>query len=325
MQNDYDIIIIGAGAAGLMAAKELAEAGKKILILEARDRIGGRIHTIYDQDTIVEAGAEFVHGDLPLTMELLKEGNIEYHRTAGKMKQSKNGKWIERHEFINGWDELMQKMGSLKKDMVLADFLQTHFKEKKYNNLRNSVIGFAQGFDVADANKASTLELYNEWDRESNGQYRVQNGYASLINYLSKKCLSKNCMILTDHVVSSIHWKKNKVNVITENKKIFTAKKLIITIPLSLLHNQNKKGAIKFKPSISKEIKLFKQIGFGSVVKILLIFKKAFWQKNKLGFVITDQKIPTWWTQEPEKSNLIAGWLGGPQQKNLQRKPMMKF
>ena len=75
-----EILIIGAGAAGLMAAYTLSKAGKKVVLLEARDRIGGRIHTL-DNDfpfKHAELGAEFVHGNLPVTMQLMHESGLEY-------------------------------------------------------------------------------------------------------------------------------------------------------------------------------------------------------------------------------------------------------
>src|SRR5258708_37235965 len=72
------IVVIGAGAAGLMAARELARAGKRVTILEARDRCGGRIHPLPSADFgyLAEGGAEFVHGGAPLTHGLLREAGL---------------------------------------------------------------------------------------------------------------------------------------------------------------------------------------------------------------------------------------------------------
>ena len=89
------IIVIGAGAAGLMAAYELSKNKKKVIILEATDRLGGRINTCTDDafSMPVELGAEFIHGKLPLTLKLLKEGGIKYYPVKGKMFQLEKGKF----------------------------------------------------------------------------------------------------------------------------------------------------------------------------------------------------------------------------------------
>lgn len=74
-----DVIIIGAGAAGLMAARKLSGVGHAVCILEARNRIGGRIHTITDVNlaTPAEGGAEFIHGNLAVTLKLLEEAGMK--------------------------------------------------------------------------------------------------------------------------------------------------------------------------------------------------------------------------------------------------------
>ena len=88
----YDVIIIGAGAAGLLATRDLAKAGFHVCILEAAGIAGGRISTIKEnfQDT-VEAGAEFIHGKLPLTFKILKEARLSSEVVEGKMVGVQNG------------------------------------------------------------------------------------------------------------------------------------------------------------------------------------------------------------------------------------------
>src|SRR6516165_5970587 len=72
------IVVIGAGAAGLIAARELGRAGKKVTVLEARDRCGGRIHSLPTAEFgyPAEGGAEFVHGEAPVTRSLLREAGL---------------------------------------------------------------------------------------------------------------------------------------------------------------------------------------------------------------------------------------------------------
>src|SRR3954454_11381665 len=85
--DDMDVIIIGAGIAGLAAANELATAGIKPLVLEARDRIGGRITTIYEQTSgaHIELGAEFVHGHPPEVFKAAKTADLKIVETGGEL------------------------------------------------------------------------------------------------------------------------------------------------------------------------------------------------------------------------------------------------
>ncbi len=313
MENNYEVIIVGAGASGLIAAYEIAAAGKKVLILEARNRIGGRAHTIKSGELFLEAGAEFVHGDLPVTLGLLDEAKIKYHKIKGKMRRSENGRWVD-DEFIENWDELIEKMGNLKNDLPFAVFLEKYFSGDNNSELRSSATRYAQGFDLVDTNKASTKELYKEWRNEDENQYRIKKGYAELMNYLYKKIVKRGGVILTDKMVKEVEWKKNKVNILSNTNEKFTAKKLLITIPVSLMQNKNLNGSINCKPAINETVNTFQQIGFGAVIKILLEFKEAFWQNKKrnISMILSEQKIPTWWAQLPEKNNLLTGWLGGP-------------
>ena len=97
-----DILIIGAGASGLAAGYELSLVNKKVAVLEAKDRIGGRIHSIEDErfKQIVETGAEFIHGKLPVTFNLLNKAKIEYHSAEGKIWEVKNGEICRKKDFI---------------------------------------------------------------------------------------------------------------------------------------------------------------------------------------------------------------------------------
>jgi monoamine oxidase len=104
-----DILVIGAGAAGLMAAMHLARSGKKVIVLEARNRAGGRIHTFagngFAQGT--ELGAEFVHGKLPVTLGLLKEAKIPYHSAVGDMWRYTSGTFEKSNQFLPHYDLLI--------------------------------------------------------------------------------------------------------------------------------------------------------------------------------------------------------------------------
>src|ERR1700754_59825 len=95
------ILIIGAGAAGLMAARTLSKAGYQVTMLEANDRIGGRVHTLQPPSFLkpIDTGAEFIHGKLEHTMQLCKEAGIAYQPIEGAMMRVKNGQWSQQEEF----------------------------------------------------------------------------------------------------------------------------------------------------------------------------------------------------------------------------------
>src|SRR6185437_3219265 len=185
--EQYDVIVIGAGASGLMAARELTKAGQKVLVLEARDRIGGRIHTINnDFSKPTEAGAEFVHGNLPVTLGLLKEGNIAYTTTEGENWQFKNNRLTNAESFMQGWEIVMERLKKLEQDTTVKEFLDTHFSGDEYSNIRKSLTGFVEGYDAADVSKASIFAFRDELigDSEWEAQYRLVNGYGELLNFL---------------------------------------------------------------------------------------------------------------------------------------------
>src|SRR6187401_1508907 len=123
----YDVIIIGAGAAGLLAMKDLAKAGYHVCMLEAAETAGGRISTIKgDFEKYAEAGAEFIHGKLPHTFQLLKDAGLSYEAVDGKMIGVRQGQW-QSEEHSDHWDEFIQHLRKLKTDITILQFLEENF------------------------------------------------------------------------------------------------------------------------------------------------------------------------------------------------------
>src|SRR5579872_7461711 len=133
-----NVLIIGAGASGLMAGLTLSRDGYKVTIIEAESRVGGRVFTVNDSafSLPVELGAEFIHGELPVTLNLLEESGILYTETGGSFWNANNGQLQQGFGFMADSKMLEEKLKSLQDDMSIDNFLVRHFNEDKYTALK---------------------------------------------------------------------------------------------------------------------------------------------------------------------------------------------
>ncbi|MBV7530889.1 NAD(P)/FAD-dependent oxidoreductase [Chitinophaga sp. sic0106] len=314
-----DIIVIGAGAAGLMAASILTKAGKKVCVLEARDRTGGRIHT-----TFAETGAEFIHGNLPVTLELLQEAGISYNDTRFEMFHHADGHMLQGDEPVTGWDELLDKMNQLESDMPLNSFLDQHFAGDKYAGMREEITAYVNGYDTASLSEVSTFAIRDEWEHDDDeAQHRVIAGYSAMIQYLQVVCIKGGSEILLQQVVRRIEWAEGLVH--TQNAT-YKAPKVLVALPLGVLQQDN---AVVFEPALPQQQAAFRDIGFGAIIKVLLEFTSPFWMedtafgnpaisRDTTRLVVSGEKVPTYWTQTEPGSTLLTGWLGGPPAREMQ-------
>lgn len=310
-----------------MAAYQLIKAGREVRIVEARDRAGGRIHTLVN-DTFsmpVELGAEFIHGALPVTIQLLHEAGIPYEPMSGSTWQMKSGVIQQNENYFEDWALLEKRLAGLQHDMTVADFIHTFFSDEKHAALRASIRGFAEGYDAADISKASTLALRAEWlDEEATTNFRVKGGYGQMISFLLQQCRNAGAVVELNCAVREITWKRHEVIVTCNDGQHFTGSKVIITVPLGILQQRTSgKSALSFIPPIPDSMKALELMGYGAVIKVVIEFKTVFWKsasiKKKFGkntddlsFLISDEPVPTWWTQHPEEYALLTGWLAGP-------------
>src|SRR5438067_6076886 len=127
MHETCDVAVVGAGAAGLAAAQRLSAAGRSVVLLEARDRIGGRIHTLADPlfPLPVELGAEFIHGRETPTWEIIRATNRAAYLADGEQRHFEQGRLKKVGDF---WGEIDKVFARLKKldgnDMSFAEFAQ---------------------------------------------------------------------------------------------------------------------------------------------------------------------------------------------------------
>ena len=329
----YDVIIIGGGAAGLMAAKVLSASRKKILLLEANDRLGGRIQRIESFSFPAEGGAEFIHGNLKTTFNLLKEAVLKKEKIKGNFCRVTNGKWKTEEEPVDYWDSLVNKLKDCKEDITIDSFLNKFLKEKKYDTVKKHFRKYIEGYDAADPKHTNVFAIRKEMEGEDEGQYRPVPDYYALINFLKDSCLKCNGIIKTGETVTEIRDNKT-IEVITSTGK-YICKQIVIAVPLGVLQcKKNNKGFIKFPPSVRKYLIAAKQIGNGGVIKFLLEFDEAFWldkkflQQRKItapSYIFSEAVVPTWWTQYPYRKPLLTGWIAGPPSTKMKNYSQKKF
>ena len=316
----YDVIIVGGGAAGLMAAKVVADAGKKTLLLEARGHLGGRIAPAEGFSFAAAGGAEFIHGNLKTTFSLLKEAGLKKERLKGKFCRVESGQWSVNDNLVPGWDQLIKKMNACKEDQSILSFLNTHFKGRQHGQLKKYFINYVQGFDAADPAKTSLFEVRKEMQGEDEDQFRPVPGYEALVSWLENNCRRHGAEITTSQAVNKIARDQNVI--VCAGEKTFRCKKLICAVPLAVLQARSGTTSfIQFPGFLNHYLRAAKKMGSGAVIKFLLEFDQAFWLENNFlearkvpapSYIFTDAFIPTWWTQFPSRLPLLTGWIAGP-------------
>ncbi|WP_426613321.1 flavin monoamine oxidase family protein [Bradyrhizobium sp. McL0616] len=310
------IVIVGAGAAGLIAARELARAGKRVTILEARDRCGGRIHPLPASQFgyAADGGAEFVHGEAPVTRGLLGEAGLSLQAIEGTQWSFGGAKFSRESRDDPHETELHAALKELKDDLTVAEFLRRHFSGDEYARMRRSIERMVEGYDAADPERASTLALREEWmDGGHHTQGRIVGGYGALIAFLAAECSRHGVAIRHGCVVAAIEESSGDLAVRCAGGEVLSCGKVILTVPLPLLPE------IALPIGAREKAALAADIGFGNVVKILLRFTKPWWLDwtDDLTFLLSDKTIPVWWTQRPAEYPVLTGWFGGPRTAEL--------
>jgi monoamine oxidase len=306
-QVPLDVLIVGAGAAGLAAARELARAGRSVLVVEARDRVGGRCatHRIPGLPVPVELGAEFIHGRPAATMSLLRSAGIAAVDSTRTQLVSVDGKLRPVNMFAQAQRVARKKLAG--RDVSFETFLSKQRVPKLTRTLATMMV---QGFDAADPRLASAREIIEEWSGAGLGtsQPRPWGGYGPLLESLVG---GTNVQLAT--VVRTLRWSCRSVEVAGTSRGApwrAWAPRALITLPIGVLSSLQ----IKEKsPALAK-------LASGPVIRVAMAFREAFWEKQHPGvafFHSPDAPFPTFWTPLPMHAPLLTAWAGGPKAERL--------
>ncbi len=293
------ILIIGAGVAGLAAGRKLQQAGLPVLILEARDRIGGRIHTDHHFAPYpTELGAEFVHGENVSTWGLLRETRLKATQVfaseanhfiffQGSLKPVCD---LQNHAIGRALD-LCSVYGSAvlplirawqqsgKPDQEVSTVLQSALPNMS-SEMRTIVESSYQGLNAADLHELSAFGLLEgSYAGDGDRDYRIDDGYSAWL-----EVFARGVPVRLSDPVKFVRWSKLGIDLLTESNKAYHAKRLIVTLPLALLQQ----GYPEFDPGLPQpQLLAVRRLASGPITKILLRFREPFWPSEAERFLNT--------------------------------------
>jgi len=333
LMSSYEVVVVGAGVAGLAAARALAEAGMRVALLEARDRIGGRIftHRVTLENSagpvFMELGAEFVHGLPQVTWDLVNEGHLSTYELDGERRSFAGGRFDSGEENQGDAEGVIEEMMAwLAKQPAGTDASFAQYLERAGigASRRKRAASYVEGFNAADSNIIGVAALAKQQLAEDAIQgdrlFHVEGGYDALVNFLSDKFLAAGGTLLLDHPVRQVRWSRSAVSLsgVHAGARHFQlhAKRAVVTLPLGVVNA----GTVEFDPVPEETFIHAARLAMGAVVRISLLFDAMFWHEN-LSFVLTpDEALTAWWTPMPNTAPLITGWAGGPKAAALRQK-----
>lgn len=312
MSGKADVLVIGGGAAGLAAAQELTKAGLKVILIEARDRLGGRILTDYSAGFPVELGAEFVHGRSPDILQPAKDARLEMVEVAGEMRRKRNGLWGDSGDLMAEVNHLFENMPAQQPDQSFKQYIDG----SRYSaETKQMALNFVEGFHAADPERVSVHWLIRATQAEEqiDGEtsFRVRDGYNGLITAIAREIDSKRCDFRLNSAVKEVCWRRREVVVKTPAAE-FRAPRAIVTLPLDVLKSE----AVRFDPPLGAKEQPMRLIAIGPVIRVSLCFGDKFWEHRpemrNLSFLFTDDpQFPTWWSSNPLPYPILTGWAAG--------------
>jgi len=336
---DGDVIVVGAGVAGLEAARRLRRAGLAVVVVEARARVGGRIdtHRPGGWPDPVEGGAEFVHGRPPALLRNLAAARARITPMAQRHDSFRRGAIVSggaAWEAAQAWLAWMEQLPD--EDVAFTSLLHRPLagRPRLSREARAMLLGFVEGFNAADATRISTRGLKQQMaasDAEQGDRlYRVRDGYDLLPLHLARPLagpLAVGDGLRLATVVTRIRWRRGAVEVSARAPHggplpTLRARAALVTVPLGVLQARPPApGAVAFDPPLpAAKRTAIDRLAMGNVIKVVVRFRTPF-GTGPFAAVPRDASflhapgapIPTWWRFGRDDDHpCLVGWVAGP-------------
>jgi monoamine oxidase len=336
MAASWDVVVVGAGAAGLAAARALSEAGRHVLVLEARTRAGGRIFTRRDPEwpLPVELGPEFLHGEAGEARRIVDSAALGLVEIPDVHVWARDGRFRPMREPWARLVRVRRRFAALRGDVTAAEALarlRIPPSERRLARL------FVEGYYAAPLDRASARWLAADAGEESDSfrQYRLTAGYDGFVRWLAHGLDPATTELRLATVVEEVTWSRGRVavaarRVFGNDHERIRCRAAVLTVPIGVLQAApGEPGALRFQPEPPALRRARTAILSGNACKLVLRFREAFWEEpdffarrlgkasgvepERVDFLHDDRgPFPTWWTANPWRVPILTAWAGGP-------------
>jgi monoamine oxidase len=336
MNNEHtDVAVIGAGMAGLAAARALSQAGLSVRIVEARNRVGGRAWTLHDRAAPlpIELGAEFIHGLPPETWRIVQAHNLPAYEIMGDACWSHDGALSSGGEWWAQSDTLLERMDRWNgDDLSFQSFLEAHCRDLPREAWAGA-IQYVEGFNAAVSERISIRALFAERRAgdaiAGDRAFRILAGYDAVAAAIEASFDARRVSLHLNTPVTQISWRPGAVEVSAQPTAglpaVFAAARALIALPLGVLQAPpGTPGTVRFSPELAEKRAALEYLEMGHAFKITLRFRRPFWEHDhhldgsagddlsSLSFLLSGRgPFPTWWSAYPLRAPVLIGWAAG--------------